>query len=126
VGFLSGCLWGVMKSLPSIQSILRRVDHQVGDSSAYTDLQVIEKELLSRLYAYPTTLQSAADNIDPSEIANYLYELAKTFHKFYHDHPILKAETEAAKQFRLQLSQLIAKVLKNGMAVLGIEMPERM
>jgi arginyl-tRNA synthetase len=115
-----------MKSLPSIQSILRRVDHQVGDSSAYTDLQVIEKELLSRLYAYPTTLQSAADNIDPSEIANYLYELAKTFHKFYHDHPILKAGTEAAKQFRLQLSQLIAKVLKNGMAVLGIEMPERM
>jgi arginyl-tRNA synthetase len=116
----------VQNAYVRIQSILRRVDHQVGDSSNYTDLQAIEKELLSRLYAYPTTLQSAAENIDPSEIANYLYELAKTFHKFYHDHPILKAETEAAKQFRLQLSQLIAKVLKNGMAVLGIEMPERM
>ncbi|MEM1327836.1 MAG: arginine--tRNA ligase [Bacteroidota bacterium] len=109
-----------------IQSILRRVDHQIGDSDAYTDLQTIEKELLSRLYAYPSMLQSAADNIDPSEVANYLYELAKTFHKFYHDHPILRAESEEAKQFRLQLSQLIAKVLQDGMALLGIEMPERM
>ncbi len=92
----------------------------------YTSLQLQEKDLIGQLYRFPETVQTAADNYDPSEIANFCYDLAKGFHKFYTDLSILKAETEEAKAFRLQLCAAVANVLKTGMGLLGIEMPERM
>ena len=77
-------------------------------------------------YNYPQMIKDAAENYDPSTIANYCYDLAKSFHKFYHDHSIIKADSEGAKLFRLQLSAAVANVLESGMLLLGIEMPERM
>ncbi|MEL6944490.1 MAG: arginine--tRNA ligase, partial [Bacteroidota bacterium] len=116
----------VQNAYVRIQSILRKAGNSSGDYAAYNKLELLEKDLLGKLYAYPALVKTAAENLDPSEIANYCYDLAKAFHKFYHDHSILKAETEAAKYFRLTLSKLIAQVLENGMLLLGIEMPERM
>jgi len=116
----------VQNAYVRIQSILRKAGETAGDYTAYNKLESLEKDLLGKLYAYPVLVKSAAENLDPSEIANYCYDLAKTFHKFYHDHSILKAESESAKYFRLTLSKLTAQVLENGMLLLGIEMPERM
>ncbi|MEN0050805.1 MAG: arginine--tRNA ligase [Bacteroidota bacterium] len=116
----------VQNAFVRIQSILRKAGEVNGNYTTYDKLEPLEKELLGKLYAYPALVKNAAENLDPSEIANYCYDLAKSFHKFYHDHSILKAESEAAKHFRLALSKLIAQVLENGMMLLGIEMPERM
>ncbi len=116
----------VQNAYVRIRSILRRSATNSLNYADYTNLEVAEKELILKMYAYPDVIQSAAANYDPSEIANYCYDLAKMFHKFYHDFPILRAESEGAKHFRLQLITLIASVLKSAMELLGIEMPERM
>ena len=92
----------------------------------YTELEPTERELISQLYAYPNLLQEAAANYDPSVVAMYCYELAKALHKFWHDVSILNAESEAAVAFRLSLCRAVGNVLKSGMGLLGIEMPERM
>ena len=73
----------------------------------------------------PTLIQEAARELDPSSIANYCYALAKSYSKFWHDVSIFDAQEEA-KAFRLLLSKLVGSVVKNGMDLLGIEMPERM
>jgi arginyl-tRNA synthetase len=114
-----------------IQSVLRKaglesVVHSPQSAAGYSVLQPQEKELIGQLYRFPATVQVAAANYDPSEIANYCYDLAKAFHRFFTDLSILKAETEEAKAFRLQLCAAVANVLKTGMGLLGIEMPERM
>ena len=62
----------------------------------------------------------------PSGIANYVYELTKVFNQFYHDYSILNEPDEAKKQMRLVLAQNVAKIIRNGMSLLGIEVPERM
>lgn len=92
----------------------------------YVDVNNDEKDLLMQLTEYPNVINNAAVNYDPSLIANYAYTLAKGFHKFYHDHSILKAESEEAKSFRLNLCQLVADTLEDSMKLLGIEMPEKM
>lgn len=110
-----------------IQSILRKsADYTESDYSAYTDLEPMEKSLMRSLGEFKDILAVAAENLDPSMIANYAYDLGKDYHKFYHDVRILKAESEAAKCFRLQLSRTVARVLSGAMDMLGIEMPERM
>ena len=110
-----------------IQSILRKsADYTESDYSAYTDLEPMEKSLMRSLGEFKDILAVAAENLDPSMIANYAYDLGKDYHKFYHDVRILKAESEAAKCFRLQLSRTVARVLRDAMDMLGIEMPERM
>ena len=110
-----------------VQSILRKsADYTESDYSAYETLEPMEKSLMRSLGEFKDTLAAAAENLDPSMIANYAYDLGKDYHKFYHDVRILKAESEAAKCFRLQLSRTVAVVLKDAMAMLGIEMPERM
>jgi arginyl-tRNA synthetase len=75
---------------------------------------------------YPETLSAAADTHNPAAIANYAYDLAKAYNKFYQTESILKVEEEDLKQFRLKLSDLTATTLKKAMALLGIEVPERM
>jgi len=85
-----------------------------------------EKVLLGLIYNYPQIIKDAAEGYDPSTIANYCYDLAKGYHKLWHEHQIIKADSEGAKLFRLQLSAAVANVLESGMLLLGIEMPERM
>ena len=97
-----------------------------GSFDDYLDLQDLERELLILLAKFPEIIDTAAKEYDPSEVANYCYALAKEFHRFYHDHSILNVDSENVKKFRLDLSQLTADVLKTGMDLLGIEMPERM
>ena len=110
-----------------IQSILRKSsDYTESDYSTYNTLEPMEKSLMRSLGEFKDILAVAAENLDPSMIANYAYDLGKDYHKFYHDVRILKAESEAAKCFRLQLSRTVALVLRDAMEMLGIEMPERM
>jgi arginyl-tRNA synthetase len=110
-----------------IQSILRKsADYTESDYSTYSTLEPMEKSLMRSLGEFKDILAVAAENLDPSMIANYAYDLGKDYHKFYHDVRILKAESEAAKCFRLQLSRTVALVLRDAMEMLGIEMPERM
>jgi arginyl-tRNA synthetase len=85
-----------------------------------------ERNLIRQLLYYPDVLKESARSLDPSHLANYLYGLAKDFHRYYHDFRILNAETEETKQWRLMISENISKVLFHGMDCLGISMPERM
>lgn len=110
-----------------IQSILRKTDlTSLVSYDAYTELNPLEVGLLRSIGEYKEVLSTAADQLDPSLMANYCYELAKDYHRFYHDVRILSAETEEAKSFRLHLSNTVAKILEAGMGLLGIEMPEKM
>lgn len=109
------------------RAVLRNAeDLDVSASDQYTDLEDIEREISAMLYSFPAIIQTAADDMDPSHIASFCYDLAKAFHKFYHDHSILSAHSEAARAFRLQLNMAVGNVLRTGMDLLGIEMPERM
>lgn len=75
---------------------------------------------------YPKVLQEAAQQLDPSHLANYLYQMAKDFHRFYHDYRILNAETEEIKMWRLKICKTFSDHLEHGMGCLGIPMPDRM
>jgi len=108
-----------------IGSILRKLEGGSGSFDGYEALK-IEKELIREVLDYPKVINSAAKELDPSLVANYCYNLAKAFHKYYHDVRILKSETEAAKHFRVSLIKVVADTLQKGMRLLGIEMPERM
>jgi arginyl-tRNA synthetase len=118
----------VQNAYVRIQSVLRKASDNIEweKSKSYSNYETLEKDLLNQIYQYPELVKSAAEDYDPSSIANFCYNLAKTFHKFYHDHSILKAESEEAKVFRLKLAKMVARVLEAGMDLLGIEMPERM
>ncbi|MBI4250028.1 arginine--tRNA ligase [Candidatus Uhrbacteria bacterium] len=84
-----------------------------------------EKRLIISLAKYPTTLREAAEHYDPSQLARYLYELAKTANEYYHSHPILAAEKQIRDQ-RLCIVVAIARILKDGLALLGIKTLEEM
>jgi len=85
-----------------------------------------ETELIQKLSEYGAAVEQAGKDYSPSGIANYCYELTKQFNQFYHDFSILNAETDDEKTVRLVLAANVAKVIKNGMRLLGIEVPERM
>ena len=113
-----------------IRSILRKAElgqkaASLPSAAEYTPNQK-ETDLIQKLYAYGAAVEQAGSDYSPSGIANYCYELTKQFNQFYHDYSILNAESETAKMFRLVLAQNVAKVIRNGMALLGIEVPERM
>ena len=117
----------VQNAYVRVQSVLRKGGEQdLSPAAGYQQLESQEKEMLNMIYAFPGLVQLAAEEYDPSSIANFCYDLAKAYHRFYHDHSILNAQSAEAKAFRLQLSQAVANVLRHGMSLLGIEMPERM
>ncbi|MDR1809888.1 MAG: arginine--tRNA ligase [Prevotella sp.] len=93
-----------------------------------TDIALSEKEqgLVQLLGEYPATVKQAGDDYNPALIANYIYELVKEYNQFYHDYSILREENSGLKLFRLVLSQNVAKVVKSGMSLLGISVPEKM
>ena len=113
-----------------IRSILRKAAAQdiLLPASLADDAPLNEKEieLIQRLNDFGTAVAQAGIDYSPSGIANYCYELTKEFNQFYHDYSILSADTEAEKITRLVLARNVAKVIRNGMALLGIEVPERM
>ncbi len=113
-----------------IKSVLRKAqDAGIGIPDAVdTGLAVSDKEkyMIQLLSAYPSVVRQAGDEFSPAVIANYIYELVKEYNQFYHDFSILKEENGALKGFRLLLSASVAQVVKSGMALLGIEVPERM
>ncbi len=116
----------VQYSYARIQSIKTKVgDIKIELPANYT-LSALEKEVLIELYQYPAIIQESARNFDPSVVASYTYNLAKTFNKFYVDHSIANAETPEAKHLRLGLADLTAKVLAGAFKLLGIDVPERM
>ena len=92
------------------------------------DLQISDTEgmLIQSLASYPDVVAQAGKEFSPALIANYIYDLVKQFNSFYHDFSILKEENEDVRAFRLLLSKSVAKVVKSGMGLLGIEVPERM
>ncbi|MFT6334401.1 MAG: arginyl-tRNA synthetase [Halioglobus sp.] len=110
-----------------IQSVLRKFENNdFGSFDSYKELNEFELALLKEVVEFPNLVKTAAENYDPSSIANYCYNLGKMYHRFFHEVRILTAETEEAKAFRLQLSSVVAKVLEKAMNLLGIEMPEKM
>ena len=110
-----------------IRSILRKAE-AAGIKAEATDIQLAQKEidLIQKISEYGAAVAQAGKDYSPSGIANYCYELTKQFNQFYHDYSILNADTEEQKRFRLLIAKNVAKNIKNGMALLGIEVPERM
>jgi arginyl-tRNA synthetase len=108
-----------------IKSILRKneIDNTV---EAGEELLKLEKELVVALEQYPAVIKQAGEEMNPSVIAIFIYNIAKTFSSFYTEHSIANAESEAKKQLRLKLASLTANVIKSGMHLLGIDVPERM
>jgi arginyl-tRNA synthetase len=113
-----------------IKSVLRKAaDMQLVatvDADAALNLSEKEISLVQMLGDFPGVVKEAGDEYSPAVVANYVYDLAKEYNQFYHDHSILKEENEQLRAFRLTLSRNIAKVIKTGMSLLGIEVPERM
>ena len=110
-----------------IRSILRKAGEQnYSLTSHFPPLTSKEIDLIQKISEYGEAVAQAGKDYSPSGIANYCYELTKAFNQFYHDFSILNAETEEQKQVRLMIAANVAKTIKNGMALLGIEVPERM
>ena len=111
-----------------IQSVLRKAG-KMSDASDLSDMsELSEKELalIQRLVDYPVAVRQSGDEFSPAVIASYAYALACDFNSFYHDHSILNEADEQKRALRLMLAQTVAKVIKSAMALLGIEVPNRM
>ncbi|RFM28028.1 arginine--tRNA ligase [Deminuibacter soli] len=109
-----------------IKSILRKENAWPGVDVSNESLLPLEKEVTVQLEQFPVVINEAGTEHDPSKIAIYVFNLAQVFNSFYTAHSIGNAESPAKKQLRLQLAQLTAQTLKNGMQLLGIQVPERM
>lgn len=115
-----------------IKSVLRKLGINIGlkiDAEKVISDHVflpLEKELVTQLEQFPDLLNDAGKELDPSKMAIYIFNLAKTYSSFYNEHKIANAENEEKKALRLMLSILTASVIKSGMLVLGIKVPERM
>ena len=114
-----------------IRSILRKAEEQginIPASLETKESPINQKEidLIQKMQAYGATVEQAGKDYSPSGIANYCYELTKEFNSWYHDYSVLNAEDEQTKLTRLILAKNVAKIIRNGMALLGIEVPERM
>ena len=110
-----------------IQSVLRKAGDQLTLSpNGLTALSPKELALIQRLVDYPAAVRQAGDEFSPAVIANYTYALACDFNSFYHDHSILNEADADKRALRLVLAQTVAKVIKSAMALLGIEVPNRM
>ncbi len=109
-----------------IRSILRKAPSTPSTPSSPSSLNEKEIELIQKMSEYGAAVEQAGKDYSPSGIANYCYELTKVFNQFYHDYSILNEEDEQKRQVRLVIARNVGKIIKNGMALLGIEVPERM
>jgi arginyl-tRNA synthetase len=108
-----------------IRSILRK-EGISAEAMNYDVLLPLEKAVLFTLEQFPVIINTAAEELNPSAIANYLFHLAKTFNSFYTEHSIANAENREKKELRLKISAMTANVLKSGLQLLGITAAERM
>ncbi len=113
-----------------IQSLARKAAENKLDTESYQkeklNLDTKEVQLIKSINKFAVIVSEAGENQNPAIIANYVYELVKEYNQFYHDFSILKEENEDLKRFRLQLSVLTGRVIKQAMALLGIDVPEKM
>jgi arginyl-tRNA synthetase len=109
-----------------IKSILRKLQVTGYKLQVGNGLLNLEKQVITQLEQFPTIIDEAATEHDPSKLAIYIFNLAKTYNTFYTEHSVTNAETEEKKIFRSQLSHLTAQTIKTGMALLGMNVPERM
>jgi arginyl-tRNA synthetase len=113
-----------------IRSILRKASpnplQREGAISPMAPLSEKEIELIQKMSEFGAAVEQAGKDYSPSGIANYCYELTKVFNQFYHDYSILNEPDEQKKTVRLVIAKNVAKIIKNGMSLLGIEVPERM
>ena len=124
IDFLGNTAPFIQYTYTRIASLLRAADKI--SFSLPTTFHPIEKELIKQLNAYPETITSAANNYNPSEVANAIYDLAKTFNKFYHELTILGERDSNTRSFRISLSKTVGETIKHGFGLLGIKVPERM
>ena len=110
-----------------IRSILRKAG-DVDFSALARDTELSDKEisLIQHLQGFQAAVKQAGTDYNPSCIANYCYDLVKEYNQFYHDFSVLREEDEKKRQFRIALSAAVSQVIRNGMGLLGIEVPERM
>ena len=109
-----------------IQSLLKKetyINNPVNDN---LEINSKEKQILKLLTQYPDLIKSSADNLNPSLIANYTYELVKAFNSYYQTTTILKIENNDVKLFRLSLSYKVGLIIKSSMKLLGISVPDKM
>jgi arginyl-tRNA synthetase len=119
----------IQYSYVRINGLMQRIEREAIElnlAGEYNAIQAQEKELLVALHDYPNVVARAAEEYDPSLVANFCYDLAKKYHRFWHDLSIFNADSAEARAFRLTLSRSVGQVLKSGMGLLGVEMPERM
>ena len=109
-----------------IQSILRKANFEEKHEILSSNLHPKEKELIKILQNYPSVIQNAAENLSPALIANYTYELLKSYNSFYQSVPIFGADNENDKDIRVQISFMVGCVIKSSFSLLGIEVPDRM
>jgi arginyl-tRNA synthetase len=113
-----------------IRSVFRKAQEMGLTLPQSADVSLVlgdkEKSLIRLMHEFPGVVADAGNTFNPSLIANYIYDLVKEFNQFYHDFSILKEEDTAKRNFRLLLSMTVSGVVRNGMELLGIEMPERM
>ena len=111
-----------------IRSVLRRAAEQGMDITDYTPVAPGQREitLIQRLADFPSVVSEAGASYSPALIANYVYELVKEYNQFYHDCSILREENPQVRSMRLALSDATARIIKSGMGLLGINVPERM
>lgn len=109
-----------------IRSIMRKAVQTAAVPTEGVELNDKEIALVQKMAEYATAVVQAGKDYNPSVIANYCYELTKEFNQFYHDYSILKEEDDGKRALRIAIAASVAKVIKNGMGLLGIEVPERM
>ncbi len=109
-----------------IQSILRKANFDYTQETSNIALHVKERELIKQLQLFPEVIQNSATNHSPALIANYTYDLVKSYNSFYQSVPILGCDNEQEKIFRTRLSSKVAEVIKSAFKLLGIAVPNRM
>lgn len=109
-----------------IKSVLRKAEYTGADVKTPASISPYERDLIQALANYPVIIEASAQEFSPAQLANYAYDLAKLYNKFYHEETILKAEDENVKGFRLQMSASAARIIAESMNMLGIQVPERM
>jgi len=108
-----------------IQSLLNRANFVEADFGSYKP-NALEKELIMQLSNFKDVVEKAAETLSPAQVANYVYDLVKTYNSFYQNNPVMTLEDENAKQFKLQISDLTAKTIKKSLNLLGINVVNRM
>ncbi|MBO4233805.1 arginine--tRNA ligase [Riemerella anatipestifer] len=109
-----------------IQSLLEKAGYELQDLADDIEINAYEKELITHLGNFKTVVSKAAETLSPAQLANYIYDLVKSYNSFYQNNPILNQEDAAVKNLRLKLSALTAKTIKRGLELLGIGVVNRM